>query len=401
MSQTTQSSGNSVFGQLIDLIPSSLIQSAQREHQADRYVKSFKTHEHLVTMLYAVIAQCTSLREVSSGLQAFQGKLSHLGMRCTVSKSTLGDANIRRKAEVFATLYAKMIKRFYPLLSDSYAVQAKGRVKIIDSTTLSLFTDILKAAGRQPMIGKRKGGIKLHAVMDEATMIPSLVWFSSAATNDHEFLKHTRLIEGDIAVFDKGYNDYKVFEQMATDKIDFVTRLKDNAVYDSRTERPPEWETTSSVMKDEYIELEVKHEDAAPTKLLVRLIHYWDNEQQRYFKFITTITTLGADAIALLYKRRWQIELLFKKLKQNFQIKYFVGDSENAIVTQIWCVLIANLLFSILLQRIKRKWAFSMIVNVCRLHLASYFHLVNYLEKPNKRIQFWKPPDLGQIAIVY
>ncbi len=393
MSKNTNSSGNSVFGQLLNFISRPLVEKAVKVHQSDRYCKKFSTYEHLVAMLYGVTAQCCALREVSSGIQAFENRLHHLGMKCAVPKSTLADANKRRDSVVFEKIHELLLNKYASVLSDSQADKILQRVKIIDSSTMSLFKEILKAAGRQPINGKRKGGIKAHAMMPLTMALPKMIWYTAAAVSDHSFLEHCPLQKGDIAVFDKGYNDYQAFEQFTLKGIGFVTRLKDNALYRSVEELPLPSSTSDAVMKDEIIIIEVKHENNTVTTLTLRLVHYWDATHKRYFQFLTNLFDFDADKIALLYKKRWQIELLFKKLKQNFQIKYFLGDNVNAIEIQLWAALIANLLFTLIQKQLKRKWAFSNLVAIVRLHLVSYFNLFAHLEYPDKKIVFYKPPN--------
>ena len=144
--------------------------------------------------------------------------------------------------------------------------------------------------------------------------------------------------------------------------------------------------TDAGVLKDEWIAVEIKQEGKLIKTLQLRRIAYWDDENKRCFEFITNFKEINAGHIALIYKKRWQIELLFKQLKQNFPLKYFLGDNENAIKIQIWCTLIVNLLLTVIKKRLKRKWAFSNLVSFCRLHLFNYIHLMRFLENPEKKI---------------
>jgi IS4 transposase len=257
-------------------------------------------------------------------------------------------------------------------------------IDIIDSTTISLFKDILKCVGRNPMDGKRKGGIKVHTLMNMHEQVPQLVWFSSAATHDHEFLKHIRLRKNRIAVFDKGYNDYTMFANLCDNDNFFVTRLKDNAKYNSLSESDIPETTDNGIMKDELIELPVKVNNIVIKTIKLRRVAYWDDTNKRCFEFLTNLFDMDAGHIALIYKQRWQIELLYKQLKQNFPLKYFLGDNDNAIKIQIWSTLIVNLLLTVVRRKLKRKWAFSNVVSFCRLHLFNYIHLINFLENPEK-----------------
>ena len=210
-----------------------------------------------------------------------------------------------------------------------------------------------------------------------------MVWSSSAATHDHMLLEKLTLDAHTIYVFDKGCNDYKAFEKMTQAQTGFVTRIKDNAVNDIVLEKTIEEHIHSGVEKDEIIEFQVKTNNTSHS-LKLRKIQFYDRELKRRFEFLTNLFEIRADLIAGFYKLRWQIELLFKQLKQNFPLKYFLGDNENAIKIQIYCALIANLLMTVIQKTIKRKWAFSNLVSFCKIHLSNYIHLIRFLENPEK-----------------
>ena len=310
------------------------------------------------------------------------GKKESLRLNCIPKKSTLADANKNRNVDFFEEVYNKLLKKYSYVLSDSRVKDALGKdVRIVDSTTISLFKDILKCVGRKSANGKNKGGIKAHSVINADEKVPNLVWFSSAATHDHQFLEKLKCDENTVYVFDKGYNDYKAFEYFTEQKTGFVTRLKDNAKYDVTEIKAILKEIHSGVLSDEIIEIEVK-KGKSVSKLKLRKIRFYDRENKRAFEFISNLFDFRADTIAALYKIRWQIELLFKQIKQNFPLKYFLGDNENAIKIQIYCVLIVNLLMGVIKKSLKRKWAFSNLVSFCRIHLFNYIHLTKFLNNP-------------------
>jgi hypothetical protein len=385
MSKSTYFYGQSVLGQLISLLPDTLISQVVKSTQSDRYYKRFKTSDHLISMLFCVFSNCSSLREVAGAMLGLSGKIKHFQLSAIPHRSTLSDANRKRDDAVFGKVYQKLLRHYKPVLSDSRLNYVwMKRIDIFDSTTISLFKDILQCVGRNAVNGKRKGGIKVHTLMNMQQEVPRLVWFSPAATNDHEFLKHIRLHKNHIAVFDKGYNDYSMFANLCKDGVFFVTRIKDNAVYTPLSEIDIPDTTDTGVIKDQRIELEVKENNVFIQTITLRRIAYWDNENKRCFEFLTNLFDMDAGHIALVYKQRWQIELLYKQLKQNFPLKYFLGDNQNAIKIQIWCTLIVNLLLTILRRKLKRRWAFSNLVSFCRLHLFNYIHLLRFLENPEK-----------------
>ena len=384
MDKTTHFFGTSVFGQLISLIDSKIISKSVQNHQSDYYVKKFKTKDHLISMLFCSFAKCSSLREVSGAMLGLAGKTKHFQLNHIPRKSTLSDANKRRNADVFGSIYNQLLKKYGHLISDSRIKNVINKqIEIIDSSTISLFKDILKCVGRKPINGKNKGGIKLHTVINVDETVPKMIWFSSAATHDHMLLEKLKLDSNTIYVFDKGYNDYKAFSRFNDAGTGFVTRIKDNAAYDVVEENFISDSIHSGVEKDEIIVVTIK-ENNKEKPLKLRKVQFYDRVLKRRFEFITNLFEMRADLIAGIYKLRWQIELLFKQLKQNFPLKYFLGDNENAIKIQIYCALIANLLMTVIQKMLKRKWAFSNLVSFCKIHLFNYIHLLRFLENPDK-----------------
>ncbi len=384
MGKSNYFSTKSVFRQLISLINDKTISNAVKKHDSDRYVKHFKSKDHLISMLFCSFAKCNSLREVSGAMLGLAGKINAFGLNHIPKRSTLSDANKNRKIDFFEEIYNNLLIEYGSVISDSRIKDIiKKQFKIVDSSTISLFKDILKCVGRKPKEGKSKGGVKVHAVINADEIVPNLVWFSSAATHDHRFLEKLACDDNTIYVFDKGYNDYKAFKHFGKQNTGFVTRIKDNARYDVVEKYDVPDEIHSGILLDEIIEVDVK-EGKESSKLKLRKVVYYDRENKREFEFITNLFELRADFIAAFYKIRWQIELLFKQLKQNFPLKYFLGDNENAIKIQIYCVLIVNLLIAVIKKRLKRSWAFSNLVSFCKIHLFNYIQLVNFLENPEK-----------------
>lgn len=397
MNKSSHFFGQSVFGQLISLIDTRIVTSSAKKHQSDRYVKKFDTFDHLISMLFCSFSHCSSLREVAGAMLGLKGKTAHFQLKSIPYRSTLGDANQRRSHEVFEDIYYGLLKQHAGFLSDSRKNYCwEDKLELIDSSTISLFKDILNCVGRKPASGKRKGGIKVHTQINLQENVPKLVWFSAATTHDSQFLKRIQLEKGKIAVFDKGYNDYGVFDSFIREGIFFVTRLKSNANYESVSENDIPTYIDDGVIKDEIISVDVTENRKYLKKIELRKVSYWDNENKRCLEFITNIHGMNAGHIALIYKKRWQIELLFKQLKQNFPLKYFLGDNENSIKIQIWCTLIVNLLLTVVAKRIKRKWSFSNLASFCRLHLFNYINLQKFLDDPQRD---WIKEDTCQMEL--
>jgi len=382
MGKSKNFSEQPIFTQLLKFIDKSEIKKIAKQYNAERYVKKFSTYHHLVVMLFVAFEGYHSIRETILGLLANAHKLSHLGMSYLVRRSTFSEANGRRNSMVFGDIYMSTYRKHAPFLADSRLSDADmKRLYIMDSTTISLFKDILRGVGRNPKEGKKKGGIKAHTIIKASENVPCLIRYSEAARHDHMFLEEVyNLVAGSIITFDKGYVDYAHYEAFTKSSIWYVTRLKDNALYQAREEYDIPDEADSGVLKDEEIVL--YYGDNKKQEHRARRIAYWDDENKRLFEFITNNFELSAEKIALIYKKRWQIELLFKQLKQNFPLKYFLGDNENAIEIQIWIAMLANLLITLVKGKVKRKWAFSNLVSIIRQQLMNYINIYDFIQDP-------------------
>ena len=210
MGKSTHFSGQPLYCQVIKLLDKSTILRLSREYGGERYVKRFDVWTHLVVMLYAVIMRFDSLREIMASLQSESRKLCHLGIRLMPSRSTLSDANRRRPEIIFESIYRDLYITYRNVLSsDSRKNRDKAwmkRLQIIDSTTITLFSNLLfKGVGRHPKTGKKKGGIKVHTVIHANEGVPSDIKFTSAATNDSFMLRPSALNKGDIIAMDRAY----------------------------------------------------------------------------------------------------------------------------------------------------------------------------------------------------
>ena len=338
-------------------------------------------------MLFCSFSGATSLRELSTGLLAWQNKLIHIGMPASPKRSTISDGNSKRPSEVFKDIYMRLFEKYRHVLQDSrLKMEVIKKLFIVDSTVISLFKDILRVAGRPRKDGKSKGGIKAHVMIHAAELMPCLVRFTEGVRHDSTFLKHLNVAEGSYIVMDKGYTDYLQYAQWSDRGIYFITRMKDNARYESIEEIDLPEDKDHEIIKDEAITLEYTVNGKKET-LKLRRVALWDEAKTKVMVFLTNSFEQEASTIAGIYKYRWQIELLFKKLKQNFPLKYFLGDNQNAIEIQIWCSLISLLLMEVVRKTLKRNWAFSNMVALVRFHMVSYVHLINFLNDPEKELK--------------
>lgn len=386
MNKSTTYVGQHILSQILSLCPKKELAPIFIKTKSDYKSKRLKSWEHFVTMMFSVLAGCTSLRETSMGLEAYEGKLNHINIKNVPPKSTLSDANKRRSSDVFKEIFNHLNLKFKGAISDStLPKEVLSKLFLVDSTVFSLFKAILKTTGRHSANGKKKGGIKKNTMLEGATLMPVLVQFNAAADNDQQFLQFIKLPKGSFLTFDKGYNNYVQFAAFTSSGVYFITRQKDNAVYTSVSEKILTDKMNNAILKDEIIEQTYKDADGKLQILQLRRIAWWDSEGDRVYEFISNNVELDAQVIADIYKYRWRIELFFKKLKQNFPLQYFLGDNQNAIEIQIWCSLIALLLLSHIHYQNKSKMAFSNMVSILRMHLPSYISIKDLLALHNKK----------------
>lgn len=350
------------------------------------------TYNHLMIMLYGAFKGYYGLRELVIGAKADESRLRQVGITVP-ARSTLADANSRRSADVFKAIYFHLFYQLRPLLSDSQCNEWEKLLKIIDSTTITLFTDILKGAGRKSKSGKKKGGIKVHTLMYYKEHTPCKIQFTSAATHDSKFLKELSLEKDDILAMDRAYIDYMYMESLTRKGVVYVTKMKKNLKYE--------------VLDKEYVVNDKGEVEALITTIILRkydnkgnvivehkarLVEYWKIDKYGKRKHATLLTNnfdFHYSQIIEIYDHRWQIELLYKQLKQNFQLEYFYGESINAIEIQIWVALIANLLMTVVQKTLRQKYpshnySFSNIICLVRNMLMYYIDMYKLIHNPEK-----------------
>lgn len=386
--------GQPIFKQVISLLDAISIKSIVNKHNADYYYKAFKAKTQLITVLFGILSRCDSMTEICEGLRALGGKLNHLGLERAPAKSTACDGMRNRDNKFFEDVYFSLVQQYKSFLSDSRTFGLTFKeVLLIDSTTIRLFSDILKGVGRNPKNdGKKKGGLKVHMLIDAVQSVGRFIKITEAKVHDKNFLKELELISHSMVVFDKAYNYYHQFALWTSKSVYFVTRLKKNAVYTviKELQQHDKVKGKAMVLKEEIIELEYFPEDSngkrqtkTKAKLQLKKVCYQD-DKNRYYEFLTNSMESTAEEIAFLYKKRWGIELLFKKMKQNFQLHYFYGENENAIRTQVWCTLIAQLLMTVIQKMAQTKKAFSVVASLVRIHLISLLDVFELLRSTKR-----------------
>ena len=389
MGKSSHFIGQPMYSQVIKLLDKSKILQISREQGGERYTKHFNGWIHLVVMLYAVIMRFDSLREITASLLTEARKLPHIGITFKIGRSTLADANKRRPEAIFEAIYRDTYATYrHVLSSDSRTGKTPKwmkRLQIIDSTTITLFSNLIfKGVGRHPKNGKKKGGIKVHTVIHANEGVPSDIRFTSAATNDSFMLKPSLLSKGDIIAMDRAYIDYEKFEQLTEKKVTYVTKMKKSLKYEILSDTIYQAPEGVMEVRVQEVRFAKRKQDGETIVHNARIITYVDVRKHKLISLLTNDMEFDPSEIIEIYRKRWEIELLFKQIKQNFPLKYFYGESANAIKIQIWITLIANLLLMVMQKQLKRTWSFSGLATMVRITLMNYvdfYSLFNFPEK--------------------
>ena len=364
----------SIFSQLLQLFPRVEFQHLVMITKAERYAKGFTCWGQFVAMLFCQLGRAHSLREISGGLRSCEGKLKHLGITAP-SHSSLAYANQHRPWELYQQVFLQLFERCRVQVVGKRSFRFKNKLISMDSTTIDLCLEIFDWA----RFRRTKGAIKLHLLLDHDGYLPSFAIITEGNVSDVKVARQFHFDPGTIVVDDRGYNDYALFGRWTAQGVYFVTRMKDNALYEVVGEG--EVPQNRHVLKDEMIELRgTKAIEKCPYPL--RRIEVYDPETEEVLVFLTNNLKLGATTIAAIYKERWRIETFFKALKQNLKIKTFVGTSANAVKIQIWTALIAMLILRFLQLRSKFNWSLSNLVALLRMNLFTHRDLWAWLNKP-------------------
>ena len=365
----------SIFSQLLHLFPRLEFQHLVKETKSERHARGFTSWSHFVSMLFCQLGRAHSLREISGGLRSCEGKLKHLGIS-SPSHSTLSYANEHRPWELYQRIFLKLSERCR-LQGIPWKKKFRFNHKLvsIDSSVIDLCISMYDWAHFR----RTKGAIKLHLLLDHDGYLPSFAIITEGNVSDVTVARQFAFDPGTIVVDDRGYTDYELFGRWTAQGVYFVTRMKENAVYEVvRENRVPQ---NRHILTDTVIELRgLKASDKCPYPL--RRIELYHPEKQEILVFLTNHMTLGATTVAAIYKDRWQIELFFKAIKQNLKIKTFVGTSANAVKIQIWTALIVMLLLRFLQLSSKFNWSLSNLVALLRMNLFTHRDLWAWINKP-------------------
>lgn len=372
---------SSVFQQILNLFSRSEFAALVARHRAERHARGFSCWDQFVAMLFCHLGRAQSLREICDGLASTTGKLVHLGISKAPSRSTLAYANEHRPWElyrsVFEALYASC-----RAIAPKHRLRFRNRLLSIDATTIELCASVFDWA----KFRRTKGGVKLHLILDHDGLLPCFAVIGEARRYDVLVARECEFPAGAVVVFDRAYNDFQWFYRLTARGVFFVTRMKANTRYRVVEQRPVP--TRGGVVSDQVIEMVKTFDGVEPVPLRrIELI----TEDGKTLVFLTNHLHFGATTIGRIYKERWQIELMFKALKQSLRIKTFVGTSANALQIQIWTALIAMLVLKYLKLKARFNWSLSNLIALLRFNLFAYRDLWLWLHAPFDRPV--PPPD--------
>ena len=354
--------GKTLFAQVMEFIPWTSFSRIVKRHRGDTGVRSFSAAEHFRVMAFAQLTWRESLRDIEASLGANPSRLYGMGFRSLVKKSTLAEANERRSWKIWADLAAVLIRKARMIyLEEDLGLDLTHTVYALDSSTIDLCMNLFPWA----LFRSTKSAVKIHTLLDLRGAIPAFVYLSEGKMHDTKVLDMLVFEPGAFYVMDRGYLDFERLYRLHQAGAFFVTRAKDNLrarrVYSKPTDR------TTGVIADQRVMLEGFYAKQDYPEHL-RRIRFTDPTTAKRLIFLTNNTSLPATTVAALYKNRWQVELFFKWIKQHLRIKHFVGNSENAVKTQIWSAVCTYVLIAIIKKELQLKaslYTCLQILSVC------------------------------------
>jgi hypothetical protein len=378
----------SIFSQVLKVFSRGEFEKAVKEHEAERHARGFTSWGQFIAMLFCQLGRAHSLREICGGLACCEGQLKHLGVPAAPKKSTLAYANENRPWELYQTVFEQTLSKCQNLVRSQGGrkkFRFKNKLMSLDGSVIDLSVSMFDWAKYR----QTKGAIKLHLLLDHDGYLPSFAVVTEGKTSEIKVARTLRFAPGTILALDRGYVDYEWFRELTQQEVYFVTRMKENAVYEVKEEvQTPQ---NSNVVRDQIIFFPRLARDGEEP-VLFRRVEIQDKEKQESMVFLSSLLAFGATTIAAIYKDRWQVELFFKALKQTLKIKTFVGTSANAVRTQVWTALIAMLVLKYLQLQSTFPWSLSTLAALLRQQLFFYRDLWAWLDDP-----FQAPPALAGV----
>jgi len=341
--------GQLIFSQVTDHLPLHTFRRYVQRYQGERYVKQFRCLDQYLVMAFAQLTYRESLRDIEACLRAQQTKLYHMGIRATISRSTLAEANEQRDWRIYADFAQALIKLARPLYADEdLGLDLDQTVYALDASTIDLCLSLFPWAHFR----STKSAVKLHTLLDVRGNIPTFLHISDGKLHDVNVLDILLPEPGAFYLMDRGYLDFKRLFTLTQSGAFFVIRAKRNTRHQRRYSHAIDH--SHGLRCDQTIVLTgATTQDAYPQPL--RRVKYYDCKTDKTFNFFTNNFAIPAQTVADLYRSRWQVELFFKWIKQHLRIKTFFGTAENAVKSQIWIAISVYVLIAIIKKRLMIK----------------------------------------------
>ncbi len=386
--------------QILDLVPKWIFDSCTNTHKTDKGVSKYKTYDQFVALTFGQLNKCQSLNDISAGIGVSEIFIKDLGLSQSPARSTMSDGNKKRDWRVFESLYYRLLSHYKSVLKKHHNIhiieEIKDKsIKLIDSSVISLCLSMFDWAEFRTA----KGGIKLHTSWDASLMIPEIVNITEAKVHDRHGLKQLIYPKDTVIVEDRAYFDFTLMLNRINAENVFVTRIKSNTKYEAIEELELPDGIDQNILKDEIIRLNSnKAIETGISEYKLRLVHVYKEDENKVITIITNQLDWGYNTIAGLYKKRWGIELFFKAIKQNLQIKTFWGTSENAVKSQIYVALVSYLLLELIKRTIsKTAVAFSNLsekIRFCLYHYLSLDYVCNQVKEGAKKVTLTKQSEI-------
>ena len=352
-------------------------------------VRNFSCLDQFLCMTFAQLTYRESLRDIETCLRALDSKLYHAGFRGKIARSTLADANENRPWQIYADFAQVLIRTARTLYAnDDFGVELEQTAYALDATTIDLCLSLFPWA----KFRKRKGAVKLHALLDLRGNLPTTVIVTPGKVHEINILDQLFIEAGAIYIMDRAYVDFTRLYQIAQASAFFVVRAKRNFDFKRLYSHPIDKST--GLQCDQTIRLAGFYSsNDYPDKL--RRIRYFDARTNKHFVFLTNHFNLPALTIADLYHCRWQIELFFKWIKQHLRIKAFYGTTENAVKTQIWIAVSVYLLVAIIKKKLKLEKSLYTILQILSVTLFEKTPILQALS----HVDYTNHKDLDSIQL--
>jgi len=362
--------GRLIFSQVMDYLPKHTFRQCVNRYQGNRKVQNFTCLDQFLCMAFAQLTYRESLRDIEVCLRAQHNKLYHMGIRGGIARNTLANANKNRDWRIYADLAQSLITTARDLyINEEFGLDLENTVYALDASTIDLCLSVFPWA----TFRQTKAAIKLHTLLDLRGNIPTFIHITKGKVHDVIILDILIPEPGAFYIMDRGYVDFKRLYGMHNTGAFFLIRAKSNTLYTRRYSHKTD--TSTGVICDQTIMLTgIKTSVDYPQAL--RRVKYHDTDTGKTFNFLTNNFTIPAQAIADLYRQRWQVELFFKWIKQHLRIKSFYGTSENAVKSQIWIAVSIYVLIAIIKKRLGIKENLYTILQVLSITVFEKIPLV-------------------------